>query len=121
MGIFKNLFSCNFSDDNTNESRFDLINKEINELKRIQDELKGDIKQLYRDGNNLKSELIRLETKIDSKFDVMTIKLDNVLMLLTNKKNSLDRVEAEILSQKGKRESLWGPNPSNPPNPNPNP
>ena len=37
----------------------------------------------------------------------------------TNKKNSLDRVEAEILSQKGKRESLWGPNPSNPPNPNP--
>lgn len=78
VSIFKNLFGC------YNSKSVDLT-KEIEEVKKEIDLIKKDIKSLYNFKNESHHNLQRLEDKLDYKFDLLTSKVDNLILILNNK------------------------------------
>ena len=79
VNIFKNLFSCN-----SNQVEKD-IQKEIDNLRNELQIIKRDIKILYNFKNESHHDLQRLEDKLDHKFDLLTSKVDNLILILNNK------------------------------------
>lgn len=66
MGLFKNIFTCNFSNENIS------LQDEINELKerinRIESDYRRDIDKIY-------IQIERLSDKLDSKIELLIIRL----------------------------------------------
>ena len=86
MGIFKNIFVCNNGDeDDTYERKIRELDRLYNELKDEVRVLKQDVNVLFRDNTSIKTDIKNLELKLDNRFDVLTSKLDSVILLL--KKN----------------------------------
>ena len=89
--LFKNFFVCNGIDlerERELEKFTRLYNELKDEVKDIKDEvkiLKRDINTLFRDNTNIRTDIKNLELKLDSRFDVLTGKLDSLILLL--KKN----------------------------------
>ena len=87
MPIFKNIFGCS-SKDSTEESNhtYDDIKMLIQRMQMEQQIMQKEFNQLRIEKNNLNRDLKRIDDKIDTKFDIISGKIDNLIMMLTYRK-----------------------------------
>ena len=110
MSFFKNLFSCTFNSKNqdTNAS-FRISQEKTNTAQKITNngvrldlngfkddmigirddvkQIKNDITFLYRVKNETDGNIKRIEDKINTNFAIVTTKIDNVIMILNNRRD----------------------------------
>ena len=79
MKIFKNLFNC-VKGQSENELKIQQHKSDIELIKR-------DIRILYDKSSSFTQDIKRLEDKLDNKFDMLNIKIDNILVLLNRNRN----------------------------------
>ena len=76
MGFFKNIFNCILSSDN-----------EITDMKIQIKQIEDKVNSLFQNKSDTSSELKRLEDKINNHFQLVSTKIDNVLLILSHKPN----------------------------------
>lgn len=84
MGLFTNLFSCT-CDTTSTKDNFD---DQMRDLKQNVMDLESNVRTLLTAKLYTNTELNRLEDKLNNQFNLLTNKIDSVIMIL-NSKNSL--------------------------------
>lgn len=82
MPIFKNIFNCSSKDD----TKDDEIREEIHEIKSELQQIKKDVAILFHYNNDTRNDIRRLEEKISNKFDMLNMKIDNLIMITNTRK-----------------------------------
>ena len=95
MKLFKNFFVCNNGDEyyekqieilenncRDYENKIQVLDKNYRDLKDEVKLLKKDVNVLFRDNTDIRTDIKNLEIKLDTRFDVLTGKLDSVILLL---------------------------------------
>ena len=85
MGLFKNIFSCYFDNNNDNTEQHKINKNVSNEMRDISDDVKvitNDVHLLFRIKNEMTNDIKRLEDKINNHFAILTNKIDNVIFML---------------------------------------
>ena len=80
MGLFKNIFNCVSSSN-------DSIENEITEMKIEIKQIEEKVNSLFQSKHSTFTELKRLEDKINNHFQLVSTKIDNVLLILSHKSN----------------------------------
>ena len=85
MGLFKNIFSCYFDNNNDNAEQHKINENVTNNMRDISDDVKlitNDVHLLFRIKNEMSNDIKRLEDKINNHFAILTNKIDNVIFML---------------------------------------
>ena len=86
MKIFKNFFVCNKEDPTLSIAQIKIreLDQKCSQLNNEVSRIKNDVNVLFRDNTDIKTDIKNLDLKLDNRFDILTGKLDNLILLLKN-------------------------------------